>query len=63
MARDRGRQEPRVIAGSGTISKVYFGLAAAGVTGAQAINAVNEMLAAGILFREKETPTNQGVED
>ena len=38
-----------------TLSKVYAGLNAAGVTGQQAIDAVTMMQNQGILFREKLT--------
>lgn len=39
----------------GTLHKVYDALSRAEVTGQQAIDAVNQMMNAGILFREKLT--------
>lgn len=36
-----------------TLRKVYMGLAAAGVTGQTATDAVNEMQNQGVLFRER----------
>lgn len=52
MGRDRGVQPERVVHDDQTLGKVYFALAAAGVTGQLAMDAVNEMQNAGILFRE-----------
>lgn len=57
MTRDRGKRVERVSHTEDTLVEVYFGLAAAGVTGQQAIDAVNQMQNRGILFRVRdETP-------
>ena len=53
--RDRGRREERVIHTEDTLAKVYFALAAVGVTGQQAIDAVFSMSNQGVLFRERES--------
>lgn len=42
-----------------TLRKVYAGLEAAGVTGQQAIDAVNQMLNEGILFRERAPESDE----
>lgn len=56
MVRDRGRvrNEPKVSHNEETLSKAYFGLAAAGITGQQAIDAINQLLNQGILLRERD---------
>lgn len=59
MTRDRGKQPERVVNNDTTLAKVYFGLANAGVTGQQAIDAVNQMQNEGILFREREPETTR----
>lgn len=59
MVRDRGKRPERVVTHSeDTLFKVYAGLAAAGISGQQAIDAVNQMQNQGILFREDDNGGN-----
>ena len=53
--RDRGKAIVRVSYDEQTLFKVYAGLAAAGIRGQLAIDAVNQMGNQGILFREAAT--------
>jgi len=54
MGRDRGKQPERISHSDDTLFKVYAGLAAAGITGQVAQDAVTEMQNQGILFGERE---------
>lgn len=58
MARDRGVQTERLVATVQTTTNVYFALAKAGITGELAVNAVTEILNAGIFFRERDDDAN-----
>lgn len=53
--RDRGKAVTRVSHNEQTLFKVYAGLAAAGVRGQLAIDAVEQMGKQGVLFREEVT--------
>ena len=48
-----GQEPPVEYHDEDTLTKVYVGLESAGVTGQQAVDAVNQMQNKGILFRER----------